>query len=107
MPTTAWLVRNKIGCADGSYSPARHSAPKDPRSVRASRKGRLDVEKVQEESGLYFLVHPRTRDICGTMLDQGDGWWRCRTPRGKLREIYVPAGVDEPWRYVAERVSAA
>ncbi|WP_131739370.1 hypothetical protein [Actinomadura roseirufa] len=44
--------------------------------------------------------------ICGTLVDLGGGWWRCRSPRGDAREVFVPSWVDEPWRDVAERVAA-
>ncbi|WP_131739374.1 hypothetical protein [Actinomadura roseirufa] len=64
---------------------------------------RLDVEDV---GGVYFLVDPQTRDIRGTLVDLGGGWWRCRTPRGDAREVFVPPWVDEPWRDVAERTAA-
>ncbi|WP_131736381.1 hypothetical protein [Actinomadura roseirufa] len=56
--------------------------------------------------GVYFLVAPQTRDMLGMLVDLGGGWWRCRTPRGDAREVFVPPWVDEPWRNTAERVAA-
>ncbi|WP_131736950.1 hypothetical protein [Actinomadura roseirufa] len=76
-------------CADGS-----------PHGEEA----RLDVEG---GDGLYFLVDPTTRDIRGTLVDLGGGWWRCRTPRGQKRELFVPAHVAEPWRDAAERMGGS
>ncbi|WP_131735871.1 hypothetical protein [Actinomadura roseirufa] len=71
--------------------------------MHSSSEGRLDVEG---GAGVYLLVDPRTRDIRGTLVDLGGGWWRCRTPRGDAREVFVPPWVDEPWRNAAERVAA-
>ncbi|WP_278045263.1 hypothetical protein [Actinomadura roseirufa] len=39
------------------------------------------------------------------LFDLGGGWWRCRTPRGEAREVFVPPWVDESWRNAAERVA--
>ncbi|WP_131738364.1 hypothetical protein [Actinomadura roseirufa] len=72
-------------------------------SASASPVRRLDVE---DFGGVFFLVEPLTRDIRGTLVDLGGGWWRCRTPRGDAREVFVPPWVDEPWRNAAERVVA-
>ncbi|WP_131739476.1 hypothetical protein [Actinomadura roseirufa] len=62
---------------------------------------------VEGGAGFYFLVDPRTRDIRGTLVDLGDGWWRCRTPRGDTREVFVPSNVTEPWKNAAERVGGS
>ncbi len=61
--------------------------------------------RVEGGAGVYLLVDLETRDIRGTLVDLGGGWWRCRTSRGDKREVFVPADVEEPWRDAAERVS--
>ncbi|GGV33741.1 hypothetical protein GCM10010182_66890 [Actinomadura cremea] len=53
--------------------------------------------------GVYFLTTPATGgdgggggDIVGTLLNDGDGWWRCRTPSGLARRLYIPRGTPNP-----------
>ncbi len=91
-------------CADGlGPSPAHRKrdtgGPPPPGAPGGGP--RFDVEG---GDGVYFLVDPESGDIRGTMLDQGGGWWKCRTPAGDQREVFVESSVPDPWLHVARRV---
>lgn len=60
---------------------------------------------IKGRDGVYFMFDPATDDLVGTLVDQRDGWWRCRAPDGRVREVFVEPDVDEPWRDVAERIT--
>lgn len=55
-------------------------------------------------NGVFFMVD-ETDSLVGTLIDQRDGWWRCRAPDGRVREVFVENDVAEPWRDVAERIT--
>lgn len=68
--------------------------------MTAEKVGEYDLEHY---GGLWFL----TRDgrPVSTIIDMGSGTWRARTPEGSARTFTVPAHVEHPARYVAERIT--
>jgi len=57
-----------------------------------------------DERGVWFLLDG-DRNIVSTLIDMGSGTWRARTPGGDAVTVDVPADVEEPAVYVAERIT--
>ncbi|WP_131735971.1 hypothetical protein [Actinomadura roseirufa] len=84
--------------------------PQEPLALKAQRSARTSQEgclAIEGGAGVYLLLDPETRDIRGTLLDQGGGWWKCRTPRGNTRQVFIAPDVADPWLNAAERMAAS
>lgn len=62
----------------------------------------LDVETGGD--GVYFLVHPRTRGICGHIQDEGDGWWT-GVYASHSKRFFCPARTSRPELDAAEQLT--
>lgn len=89
------------GGRSGGVSAPESGVAEDPSAAAPTSPAYL----IKGANGVYFLFDPDTDDIVGTMVDQGDGWWRCRAPDGRVREVFVENDVEEPWFDVAERIT--
>lgn len=92
--------------APGDPTGGDHSAGHGQTSRPDGARGRRTLNVVGH-GGIYFLVDPDTDYTRGTMLDEGGGWWRCVTPSGRVRRIYVPDETPDPPLAAAERIGGS